>query len=200
MDQAGAGVLRMKRFASQWNLREAVTVGILRESQKDKGESSLDKPRPFRLRKPDRLFLRSLAQGLRILLRVNDIRPEAIVGLARALRHIERLPDITPGTDVEVVLDFDSSGMSTSTTIHLSIGRITAEKSGGSESGFGFESFDGFYYKLSVDGDQEIEGSMSEFASEFVANCEAVLTSPRYSLAVFDHSEPGPLQPSSNEN
>lgn len=162
-------------------------------------KSQLSESKPFKVLESDRDFLAKLAEGFRALLRVADISPEAILGLARALGLLERMPDTTPGIDVEVVLDFDSASenlrMTTNTTIHLSTGQITAEKSGGSDAGFGSESFSDFYYSLLLDGGRDHEGSMKDFASEFVANCNAAATEPSYSVAVVDGSEIGLLPP-----
>jgi hypothetical protein len=163
------------------------------------GRFQLSELKSFELRKSDRDFLTKLAEGFRALLRVADISPEAIVGLARALRLIERIPDLTPGIDVEVVLDFESASgdlqMTTNTTIHLSTDEITAEKSGGSDAGFGFESFGGFYYSLSVDDGRDHEGSMKDFAAEFAACCGEAATEACYSIEITDNSEPGLLPP-----
>jgi hypothetical protein len=159
----------------------------------------LSESRSFELRESDRDFLTEVAEGFRALLRVADISPEAIVGLARALRLIERMPEPTPGIDVEVVLDFESTSgdlqMTTNTTIHLSTDEITAEKSGGSDAGFGFESFGGFSYSLSVDDGRHNEGSIKDFAAEFAASCGEAATEERYSVTVVDDSEPRVLPP-----
>ena len=89
--------------------------------------------------------------------------------------------------------------MTTNTTIHVSTSQITAEKSGGSDGGFGFESFNGFYYSLAVDDDREVEGSINDFASEFVSNCLEATTNPCYEATIVDDSEIGPLPAGPNQ-
>ena len=115
-----------------------------------------------------------------------------------------RMPDPTPGIDVEVVLEFDSasggSRMLTNTSIHISTGQVTAERTGGSDAGFGFESFNSFYYRLSVDNDREHEGSILDFGSELAATCDAAARDSSYSVFVVDDSEIGSLPPAQGRN
>lgn len=151
----------------------------------------------FRLRKTDLHRLKRLEIAFRSFLTMPDISPEEIVGLARAIRVIQRLPLCTPEIDVSVSLDYRTESYVACSTVRLSPERIEAEGGVASrvcEGGSEFESFPGFNMSFDLDGEYEIEGDKQEFFDGFVLQPDD-LRSGGYSVSVSDHSSVEALPP-----
>jgi hypothetical protein len=150
----------------------------------------------FGLRKADLAYLKRLELAFRTFLTMPDISPEDIVGLARAIRVVERLPLCTPDIDVSVSLDFRTENYVACSTVRLSPERIEAERSAASRlrEGFEYESFPGFNMSVDLDGDYEIEGDKQEFFDAFLLQPDD-LKSSGYGVSVCDDSGVEALPP-----
>jgi len=155
----------------------------------------------FRLRKADLAYLKRLEVAFRSFLTMPDISPEDIVGLARAIRVVERLPLCTPDIDVTISLDFGTENYVACSTIRLSLERIEAERSAASRlrEGFEYESFPGFNMSFDLDGEYEIEGDKQEFFDGFVLQPDDLKPSG-YSVSVSDDSSGAELPPKGDED
>jgi hypothetical protein len=128
--------------------------------------------------------------AFRNFLTIPDISPEEIVGLARAIRVIQRLPISTPGVDISISLEFITDNYVASSTVRLSPELIEAERSAASRVVSGepeFESFPGFSMSFDLDGDYEIEGDKLDFLNSFIMQPDD-LKSSAYSVSVTDDS------------
>ncbi len=81
----------------------------------------------FRLRTADLVQLKRMELAFRSFLVIPEISPETIVGLARAIRIVQRLPFSSPDSAVSVSLDFDGTAHAARYRIEFSARRIEAE-------------------------------------------------------------------------
>jgi hypothetical protein len=150
----------------------------------------------FTLRKADLRLFRGLEPAFRNLLKMPDLTPEDIVGLARAIRCIQRLPQSTPGTDVSVYLKYDGGTLFASSIVMLSSDELSVEHSASSRVAEGeYESFPSSAMRIDRDGGYELEGDKNDLFSGFVADSEGVESNNEYSVTVNDDSTPVALQP-----
>ena len=150
----------------------------------------------FSLRKADLRMFRDLEGAFRNLLKISDLSPEDIVGLARAIRLIQRLPRCTPDTDVSISMDYQTNTFSASSIIRLSCDELSAEYSAGSRlsESYEYESFPSFTLRIDRDGEYEVEGNKQDFFTNFIGSAESVTDSQ--TVSVIDDSVPEALQPS----
>lgn len=156
----------------------------------------------FRLRKTDLHRLKRLEIAFRSFLGMPNISPEEIVGLARAIRVIQRLPLSTPDVDLSISVEFQTDNYVASSTVRLSPERIEAEGGAASRVVSGepeFESFPGFSMSFDIDGEYEVEGDKQEFFDSFVLQPE-VLKSGGYRVSVSDDSSGAELPPNEEED
>jgi len=156
----------------------------------------------FRLREEDLAQLKRLEIAFRSFLTMPDISPEEIVGLARAIRVVQRLPVCTPDIAVSVSLGFRTGNYVACSTVRLSPERIESETSAASRVVSGkpeFESFPGFSMSFDVDGEYEVEGDKQEFFDGFVLKPDD-LTSSGYRVSVSDDSGVVELPPNDDED
>ena len=109
----------------------------------------------FSLRKADLQLFHQLEGAFRNLLKIPDLSPKEIVGLARAIRLIQRLPRCTPDTDVSISMEYETKTFSASSIIRLSCDELSAEYSAASRLGEGYEyeSFPSFTLRLDRNGE-----------------------------------------------
>jgi hypothetical protein len=88
----------------------------------------------FNLRKADLRLLQGLESAFRNFLKMPSISPEDIVGLARAIRCIQRLPHCTPNTEVSVSMEYATDTFVASSTIRLSYDELSADYSAASHA------------------------------------------------------------------
>jgi hypothetical protein len=150
----------------------------------------------FSLRKPDLQLFYQLEGAFRNFLKIPDLTPKEIVGLARAIRLIQRLPRCTPDTDVSISVDYQTNTLSASSIIRLSCDELSAEYSAASRLGEGyeFESLPSFTMRIDRDGGYEVEGDKADFFMKFIGSAESVNKSQRYTISVIDRSLPDALQ------
>jgi hypothetical protein len=175
---------------------------VLRELQLKVSEVLEDVADPtnddrFELRKADLLLLQRLESAFRNLLRVRTLSPEEIVGLARAIRYLERLPLSTENIDVSVYLDCSSTTFSSSFIVSLSFEEICLEYSAGSRVSetHEFESFPSFTMTIERGGEYEFEGDKPQFFGSFIAGAESAGDGDEdlYTVTVNDDSMPEAL-------
>jgi hypothetical protein len=155
----------------------------------------------FSLRKADLRLFRQLEGALRNLLKIPDLSPEDIVGLARAIRCIQRLPRCTPDTDVSVSVDYQTNTFLSSSTVRFSCDELSAEYSGASRLGDGYEyeSFPSFTLRLDRDGEYEVDGDKDYFFTNFIGSAESIRENQGCTISVIDDSVPECLQPCDDE-
>jgi hypothetical protein len=151
----------------------------------------------FSLRKADLDLFRQLEGAFRNLLKIPDLGPEEIVGLARAIRCIQRLPRSTPGTDVSVSMDHQTDTFVSSSTVRLSCDELSAEYSAASRLGdeYEYESFPSFTLRIDRDGEYEVDGDKDYFFTNFIGSAESCAETPGCTISVNDDSVPEALQP-----
>jgi hypothetical protein len=151
----------------------------------------------FRLRKVDLSLFRQLEGAFRNLLKIADLSPEEIVGLARAIRCIQRLPRCTPDTDVSISMDYQTNTFVSSSTIRLSYDELSAEYSGASRLSdeYEYESFPSIMLRIDRDGEYEVDGDKDYFFTNFIGSAESCSETQRCTISVNDDSIPGALLP-----
>lgn len=156
-----------------------------------------DDRRRYPLSKADLSLFQRLEPAFRSLLSDPDLSPEEIVGIARAIRVVQRLPRCTPEIDVSISLDYRTNTFVSSSSVRLSPDQLDAERGAASRLGEGdeFESFPGFTLTIYADGDYDVDGDKQKFFNEFVASLEAVGTKADYSVTVIDDSTVNALPP-----
>ena len=100
----------------------------------------------FNLRRADLHLFRKLEGAFRGLLRIPDLAPEEIVGLARVVRFIQRLPRSTPGTCVAISMDYRTNTFVACSTLRLSSDQLSGDYSAASRLSeeYEYESFPSF--------------------------------------------------------
>ena len=153
----------------------------------------------FRLRKADLQLFHQLEGAFRNLLRIPDLSPEAVVGLARAIRLVQRLPRCTPGTEVSISMDYETNTFSASSIIRLSRDELSAEYSAASRlsEAYEYDSFPSFTLRIDRAGEYEVEGNKEDFFTNFIGSAESVTDS--HTVSVIDDSVPVALQPCDDE-
>jgi len=155
----------------------------------------------FSLRKADLRLFRALEGAFRNLLKIPDLSPEDVVGLARAIRCIQRLPRCTPDTDVSISMDYQTNTFSASSIIRLSCDELSAEYSAASRlsEAYEYESFPSFTLRIDRDGDYEVDGDKQDFFMDFISSAESINDSQGHTVSVIDNSVPEALQPCDDE-
>jgi hypothetical protein len=141
----------------------------------------------FALSKADLRLFRQLEPAFRNLLVLPELTPEEIVGIARAIRFIQRLPLSSAGINVSITQDYQSPNYVASSTITLSSDELIAEYGAASPIGGDYESSSPFEFRISLDGDYEVEGDKHDFFSNFIASTENIRASG-YSVTITDSS------------
>lgn len=150
----------------------------------------------FNLSAADLRLLKTLDAALRNLLKLPNLSPEEIVGIARGIRLIERLPRNTPGTSVEIYLSHSRDSSSASTSVSLSDWEIVGDSSASSFFGAGeYESSPSLHYLIDIYGNYEVEGSKRELFASFLADTEGTLENDEYSVEIADSSTHAPMLP-----
>jgi hypothetical protein len=154
----------------------------------------------FTLRKTDLRLFRGLEPAFRSLLKIPDLTPEDIVGLARAIRSVQRLPQSTPNADVSVSIDYNSNDYSASWKIRISCDELNAEHSLASRfNEQEFEYFRPFTMTIGVDGSYDKEGEKEDFFTSFISLAEDGREGEGYTITVLNESTPEALQPCDDE-
>ncbi len=146
----------------------------------------------FPLRKSDLRLFRELETAFRNLLEIPGLSPKDIVGLARAIRCVRRLPLCTPDTEVSITMDFRTDDYVACSTIRLSGGALSTDYSAASRLSqeFEFESFPSFTMRIDMEGDYDIEGDKQDFFINFISSAESIGESENYEITVVDDSIP----------
>lgn len=161
----------------------------------------MDDSGSFSLRKADVRLFQGLESAFRNLLRMPTLSPEDIVGLARAIRCVQRLPYCTPGTDVSVSMEYATDTFVASSTIRLSYDELSADYSAASRLSEEdeFEDFPSFTMSVERDGAYDVDGDKHAFFTNFVGSAESINDSAAYTVSVVDDSVPEALQPFETE-
>ncbi len=151
----------------------------------------------FSLRKADLHWFQGLESAFRNLLKMPALSPEDIVGLARAIRCIQRLPSCTADTDVSVSLEYGTETFEASSTIRLSYDELSADYSAASRlsAEYEFESFPSFTLSIERDGAYDVDGDKHGFFTNFISSTGSITDSESYTVTVVDDSVPQALQP-----
>ena len=154
---------------------------------------------PSVCKKADLQFFQQLEGAFRNLLKIPDLSPEEIVGLALAIRLIQRLPRSTPDTDLSISMEYETNTFSACSIIKLSCDELSAEYSAASRlsEAYEYESFPSFTLKIDRDGEYEVEGNKQDFFTNFIGSAESVTDSR--TVSVVDDSVPEALQPCDDE-
>lgn len=161
----------------------------------------MDDSSSFSLRKADLRLFQGLETAFRNLLKMSALSPEDIVGLARAIRCIQRLPRCTPATDVSVSMEYATENFVASSTIRLSYDELSADYSAASRLSeeYEFESFPSFTLSIERDGPYDVDGDKHAFFTNFIGSAESINDSEAYAVTVVDDSVPEALQPLDTE-
>ena len=146
----------------------------------------------FPVRKNDLGLFRQLETAFRNLLKIPGLSPEDIVGLARAIRCVQRLPFCTPDTEVSITMDFRTDEYVACSTIRLSCEALSADYSAASRLSqeYEFESFPSFTMRIDMEGDYDIEGDKHDFFTNFISSAESIGESEKYEITIVDDSIP----------
>ena len=144
----------------------------------------------FSLRKADLGWFRKLEPALRNLLKIPDLNPEDLIGLARAIRCIQRLPRCTLGIDVSVSLHYRTDNFVSHSTVRLSCDELSAEDGAASrlQEGDEYESFPSFTLRIDRNGEYEVEGDKQEFFTDFIGSAESISDAQGCTVSVVDDS------------
>ena len=135
----------------------------------------------------------------RRLMKVKNIKPKKIIGLANAIYALQRLPQNTPGADIEYSLVIEGSskypdGSYTDETkylsFHISDHLFLISRGGYIDRGAGYDSFSNPGWHFEIDGFREAECNLWEVEDEAL-NMLSFLNSknPRTKIRVIDNSE-----------
>jgi hypothetical protein len=151
----------------------------------------------FSLRKADLRLFQGLESAFRNLLKMPALGPEDIVGLARAIRCIQRLPRATPDTDVSVSTEYRTDTYEACSIIRLSSDELSADYSASSRLSeeYEFESFPSFTLSIERDGAYDVDGDKHAFFTNFIGSAESINDSEAYTVTVVDDSLPEALLP-----
>lgn len=152
----------------------------------------------FPLRKTDLHLFRKLETAFRNLLKISRLGPEDIVGLARAIRFVRRLPRCTPNTEVSITMDYRTDNYVACSTIRLSCDVLSADYSAASRLSeeYEFESFPSFTMTIEMAGEYDIDGDKQDFFTNFISSAESITESDKYEISVIDDSVPEAWPPS----
>jgi hypothetical protein len=155
----------------------------------------------FPLPKTDLALFRQLEGAFRNLLKMPAICPEEIVGLARAIRCIQRLPRSTPDTDVSILIEYSTHTFEASSTIRLSSEELSADYSAASRmrQEYEFESFPSLNLSIELDGGYDLEGDKYSFFRNFIGSAESI-NPDAHTVTVVDDSVPTVLHPFEGED
>lgn len=139
--------------------------------------------------------------AFRNLLRISALSPEDVVGLARAIRCVRRLPQRTPDTKVSITIDYRSDNYLACSTIRLSGDALSADYSAASRltEEYEFESFPSFTMTIDIGGEYDIEGDKQDFFANFISSAESITESETYEISVVDDSVPKAWPPSEDD-
>jgi hypothetical protein len=155
----------------------------------------------FPLRKTDLRLFRELEQAFRNLLKISTLSPEDIVGLARAIRCVQRLPRCTPDTEVSVIMDFRTENYVACSTIRMSGDALSADYGASSRltPEYEFESFPSFTMTIDMEGEYDIEGDKQDFFTNFISSAETITESDKYEITVIGDSVAEAWPPSEDD-
>ena len=161
----------------------------------------MDGDSSFSLRKADLHLFQGLEGAFRNLLKMPALTPEDIVGFARAIRCIQRLPQCTPGTDLSVSMEYATDNFVASSTIRLSYDELSADYSAASRLSeeYEFESFPSFTLSIERDGAYDVDGDKHAFFTNFIRSAESINDSEAYTVTVVDDSVPKAVEPIEDE-
>lgn len=91
----------------------------------------------------DDYYVDRVKDAVRALLKREDLTPQQIVGIGRALHGLGRMPLRTPGLGVHISLSEKTENAATSYDVFVDSDRFATESGGYEDSGYGSDSFSG---------------------------------------------------------